>query len=134
MKNIFSWLKKHIYVLMIFIGVLFIVLSLKTQTVLITDTESEQYTIELQYSVFGYCVSAVPMTTQAQPIAADYIFLLDGVDESVTKTASWIYEKTGDGVSVYVSGYPRNNTKLLEHIQRLLAEQNIEAIKLDPQS
>ena len=134
MKKIISWIKEHIYVLMVFAGMLFIILSLKTQTILITDTKSEQYTIELQYSVFGYCVSAVPMTKEAQPIAADHMFLLGSIDNTVGKAASWIHEKTGDGVSVFINGYPQNKDKLFSRICDILQAQGIETAELSARS
>ena len=133
-KTFFSWVRDHAHVLMVFAGIILIIMSLKTQTVLITDSKSEQYTVELQYSVFGYCVSAVPMTEQAQPIAADHMFLMGSIDSTVQKAASWIYEKTGEGVSVYVSGYPRNNDKLTEHIFELLEQQSIPAKEINTES
>lgn len=126
-----DWIIKHVHLLLVIGGILLIVLSLKTQTILITDMKSEEYTIELQYSVFGYCVSAIPMTESAQPIAADHMFLLDGIDESVEKAASWIAEKTEGGVEIYVHGYPRNSKRLLTHLIEELEACNIKAIELE---
>ena len=125
-----DWILHHFHVLLVIGGVLLIVLSMKTQTVLITDAENQEYTIQLQYSVFGYCVTAAPMTDPAQPIAADYMFLLDSTDESVTKAAGWIAEKTGGGVEVYVSGYPRNSDKLTAPLVDMLEQQGIQAKKM----
>lgn len=126
-----DWILHHFHLLLVIGGVLLIVLSMKTQTVLITDAENQEYTIQLQYSVFGYCVTAAPMTKSAQPIAADYMFLLDSTDESVTKAAEWIAQKTGGGVEVYVNGYPRNSDKLTAHLVGMLEEQGIQAKKME---
>lgn len=129
-KTFISWIKDHLYVIMVWLGVILIVLTLKTQTIILTDVDDQQYTVELQYSVFGYCVSAVPMTDDAQAIAADHMFLFGGTDNTVLKAASWISEKTDSDISVYVSGYPRNTDKLTAHIVQLLSEAGITAQEL----
>lgn len=129
--KLWQWIKEHTYMLLVFAGVILILCTLKTQTILITDAKNQEYTVELQYSMFGYCVSAVPMNEAAQPIAADHMFLLDSMDEGVGKAAGWIAEKTGGGVELYVSGYPRNNEKLLSHLIKALKQHGIDAVKLE---
>lgn len=125
------WVKKNGSKLLILFGAIFILLSLKTQTVLLTD-ETKTYTVELQYSVLGYCVSAIPMTKEAQPISADNIFFLGGMDQTVEKAAVWI-DKTTDGkqVWIYASGYPKNNDKLIVHFCDMLKAKGISATKLE---
>ncbi len=130
-RKLWQWVLNHTQILLIILGAALILCTLKTQTILITDAKSQQYTVELQYSLFGYCVSAIPMNEAAQPIAADHMFLLDGIDESVDKAAGWIAEKTDGGVEIYVSGYPRNNDKLLSHLIDHLKQQDIDAVKLE---
>ena len=126
-----EWVRDHIQLLLVLGGIILIVFSVKTQTILITDAKNQEYTMQFQYSVFGYCISAIPMTESAQPIAADYMFLTDGFDESVGKAASWIHEKTGSDVEVYVNGYPHNSDKLTEHLIEMLQEQGIGAVKME---
>lgn len=126
-QRLVDWVREHAILFLIIGGVLLMVLTLKTQSVLITDTKNQQYTVELQYSVFGYCVSANPMTDEAKPVAAECMFLLGGIDDTVQKAASWVSRTTQGGVEIYVSGYPRGKEKLTEHLCEMLAEQGITA-------
>ncbi|MBQ6947288.1 MAG: hypothetical protein IJN42_04495 [Clostridia bacterium] len=126
-----DWILKHSHILLVFGGILLIVCSMKTQTILLTDMKDEKYTVELQYSIFGYCVSAMPMTDEAQSIATEYMYLLDGIDESVEKTARWIAEKSDGGVEVYVHGYPRNSDRLTQRLIDKIKALGIEAVELE---
>ena len=126
-KNFIEWIRDHSILFLIIAGALLMVLTLKTQSVLVTDAKNQQYTVELNYSVFGYCVSANPMTDEAKPVAAEYMFLMGGIDSTVSKAATWISETTDGGVEVYVNGYPRGKTALTEHLCEILREQGIEA-------
>ncbi len=122
-----SWWKKHFSVLLITAGILLIVFSVKTQTVLLTD-QKQECTVQLEYTMFGYCISANPMTDTARDIATEHIFFLGGMDATVRKAAAWINEHTGEqGVKVYTSGYPRGNAKLNRHICDMLAAEGITA-------
>ena len=126
-----TWCRKHIYLFIVIGGVLLLVLTLKTQTVLVTDT-SRECTVQLEYSVFGYCVSAVPMTDNAHKIATEYTFFLGGMDDTVEKTALWINEQTGkNGVELYVSGYPRSASKLIERYKERLAKLGVKAERFE---
>ncbi len=129
--KVIDWIKGHVPLLLVLGGIILLLCTLKTQTVLLTDAKTEQYSIELRYSVFGYCVSAMPMTSEAQPIAADHMFLLDGIDESVEKVATWIAEKGDSGVKIYTNGYPRKNDDLIAHLIEMLAARGIDAEKLE---
>ncbi len=126
-RGLIDWVREHAILFLIIGGVLLMVMTLKTQSILVTDTEKQQYTIELNYSVFGYCVSANPMTDEAKPVAAEYMFFLGGIDDTVEKAATWISETTDSGVEVYVSGYPRGKTALTEHLCKMLGDAGIEA-------
>ena len=126
-KTVLEWIREHSILLLIIAGALLMVLTLKTQSVLVTDTKEQKYTIELNYSVFGYCVSANPMTDEAKPIAAEYIFVLGGIDNTVSKAAEWIHKNTDSGVEIYVNGYPRGKTALTEHLCEVLEQQGIDA-------
>lgn len=130
-NSFLMWIKNHIHLLLVFGGILLILVSMKTQTIMITDTAKQEYTVQLQYSVFGYCVSAIPMNKETQPIAAEYMFLLDGIDESVVKSATWISEKSESGVEIFINGYPRNKDRLLAHLIQVLDKQGIEAVKME---
>lgn len=130
-KTFLSWVKDHLYAIMVVVGVILIALTLKTQTIILTDAGSRQYTVELQYSLFGYCVSAVPMTDEAQAIAADHMFLFGGADATVLKAANWISEKTDGDILVYASGYPRNTDQLTAHVVEILSDAGITAQQLD---
>ncbi len=131
MTKVINWIREHSIVLLISAGVLLLVLTLKTQSVLLTDSKNQEYTLELQYSVFGYCVSAHPMTDAAKPVAAEYIFIMGGIDETVQKAASWIAKETDGGVEIYVHGYPRSNEKLTGHLCQMLQEKGISAKELE---
>lgn len=124
-QRLVDWVREHAILFLIIGGVLLMVLTLKTQSVLITDTKNQQYTVELQYSVFGYCVSANPMTDEAKPVAAEYMFLLGNIDNTVGKAASWISDTTQGGVEIYVSGYPCGKETLTRHLCEMLTEQGI---------
>lgn len=126
-KDTAMWFRKHAYILLIAAGVLLIVLTLKTQTILITDS-TEKYTVQMEYSVFGYCVSAVPMTENARSISADHVFVLGSTDGTVQTAARWVVQASGsDGVKIYTSGYPKNNKKLNAHLCDLLNSVGIQA-------
>ena len=130
-KTAFSWWKKNFSMILIIGGILLIVLSVKTQTVLLTD-EKQECTVQLEYTVFGYCISATPMTDSAKDIATEHIFFLGGMDGTVRTAAAWINEHTGgQGVKVYTSGYPRGNTKLNRHICDMLAADGIKAQRFE---
>lgn len=126
-KTLMGWLRDHSILLLIIAGALLMVMTLKTQSVLITDAKEQKYTVELNYSIFGYCVSANPMNDEAKPIAAEYVFVAGGIDSTVSKAAKWISETTDGGVEIFVNGYPRGKEALTEHLCEVLAEQGIEA-------
>ena len=128
--KVINWFRQHSVLLLITAGVLLLVMTLKTQSVLLTDSKTQEYTVELQYSVFGYCVSVHPMTDAAKPVAAEHIYILGNIDSTVQKAATWIADKTDGGVEVYVNGYPRNKDNLTEHLCQMLKEKGVEARKL----
>ncbi len=128
--KVINWFRQHSILLLITAGVLLLVMTLKTQSVLLTDSKNQEYTVELQYSVFGYCVSVHPMTDAAKPVAAEHIYILGGIDTTVQKAATWIADKTDGGVEIYVNGYPRNKESLTEHLCQMLKEKGMEARKL----
>ena len=129
--KVISWIREHGILFLIIAGILLLVMTLKTQTVLLTDEKNQEYTVELQYSVFGYCVSAHPMTDAAKPVAAEYIFVLGGIDDTVQKAASWIAKESGGGVEVFVTGYPKGKESLTEHLCQVLNDNGISAKELE---
>lgn len=130
MIKVMNWIREHSVPLLITAGIILLVLTLKTQTVLLTDSTNREYTVELQYSLFGYCVSVHPMTEESKPVAAEHMYVLSGIDETVHKAAQWISQKTEGGVEVYVSGYPRGKDALTEHLCQMLQDMGISAKEL----
>lgn len=128
--KVMNWIREHSVVLLITAGIILLVLTLKTQTVLLTDSTNREYTVEMQYSLFGYCVSVHPMTEESKPLAAEHMYLLGGIDETVQKAAEWLAQKTDGGVEVYVSGYPRGKDALTEHLCQMLENSGIAAKEL----
>ncbi len=125
-----DWIKRHSVLLLVTLGVILIVLTQKTQTVILTDTATKTNTVQLKYSVFGYCVSVYP-EKETQAIAADHVFVLGGMDDTTLKAARWIADKTDSGIAVKVSGYPKNNETLTDHLCQLLADNGITAAELE---
>lgn len=126
-----AWIKRNSGMLLVFCGIIIIIFSVKTQTLLLTD-ETQTYTVELQYSLVGRCISALPMKKEAQPIVAEHTFFLGAMDDTAQKAAASVYKLSGNKkVLVYTSGYPHNNDKLVSHFCELFAANGITAEKLE---
>lgn len=111
--------KKLLTPLLIVVGILLLLLTLKTQSVILSDGDSIK--VRLDYSVLGLCMRLAPMTDEAHAIASADVFIMDSIENTTEKAAKYMVAKNpGATIEMHISGFPRDNEKLAEKmIQRL---------------
>lgn len=127
MKSIKEFLEKRRMVIIVLLGILLISLTLKTQAVIITY--GGDYSVRLEYTLYGYCIRASAGLKAAEPAISGEIYIGNSIDASVLKAVKQMEKLGGNGleVGVFTSGYPRNNQKLETSIIEMLKENGFSA-------
>ena len=104
------------------IGALLISMTLKTQTVVLTY--GDDYSLRMEYTLYGYCVRASAAMKKAEPAVSGTLYFGNSIDTSVLKAVEQL-EKLAEekcDVGIFVSGYTRDNEKLEQHLKTVLEE------------
>ncbi len=122
--------KKILMPILIVVGILLLVMTLKTQSVILSDGELVK--VRMDYSVMGLCMRLIPMTDEAQAIASADVFIMDSIENTTEKAAKFMIENNKDAtLELYVSGFPRNNDVLTDTLIERLAKMGITAKKIE---
>ena len=110
------------YLLAGILGVLLLSMTLKTQAVIITY--GDDYSLRMEYTLYGYCIRASAAKKATEPAVSGEIYIGGSIDSTVQKAVAQM-EKLSDEkleVGIMASGYPRNNDKLEQHLKTVLEE------------
>lgn len=119
---------------LLFIGILcalLISMTIKTQVVIVTY--GDDYTLKLEYTVYGYCVRASAARKATEPAVYNEMYFGNSIDNSVLKAVKQmeILADEKQNVGIQAMGVPKNTDKLEEHLISLLTEKGYSAGPID---
>lgn len=118
-------------ILIVVLGILLISCTLKTQAVVVSY--GDDYSVRLEYTIYGYCIRASAGLKAAEPAISGEVYIGNSINTSVLKAVKQMQTLGGEGLEagVFSSGYPRNNGKLEASIVEMLKENGINAKVLE---
>lgn len=107
------------------IGILAAVLlsmTLKTQVVILTY--GDDYSVRMEYTLYGYCIRASAALKAAEPAIYSETYIGNSIDKSVLKVAGQMEKLTSEKLEfrVLAMGYPKNTDKLEAHLKELIEQ------------
>lgn len=122
MKKLTEFFEKSRMVIFVLLGVVLISMTMKTQVIVLSY--GEEYSLRLEYTLYGYCIRASAGLKATEPAISNEVYIGNSINQSVLKAVRQLELLGGEGntVGVFVSGYPRNTEKLEQQIVALLTE------------
>ena len=124
MNKVFEFLNNKKYIIMGILGALLISMTLKTQVVVVTY--GDEYSLRMEYTLYGYCIRASAAKKAAEPAVYNATYIGNSIDLSIEKAVAELKKIPDDGkernVGIMVSGYPRSNAKLEQHLKEILED------------
>ncbi len=120
MNKFFDFLAEKKYVIMVFVAILLILLTLKTQVVVVTY--GEEYSMRMEYTMLGYCIRASAALKATEPAIQNAVYVGGSINSTILEAVEQM-KKLSDSeqtVGILSSGYPRNNDKLEISIKEYL--------------
>lgn len=131
MNKVWNFLAEKKYIIMAVVCVALFSLTMKTQVIILKY--GDDYAMRMEYSLYGYCVRASASLKATEPAVQNAVYFWGGIDDTVTKAVEQM-EILAEGkqtVGVMSSGYPRNNGKLEERVEKLLEQAGYDVEILD---
>ncbi len=112
MNRFLEFVDSKKYLLFGLLGALLISMTLKTQVVILTY--GDDYSMRMEYTLYGYCVRASAALKATEPAVQNEIYFGNSFETSVMKAVRQMENLNGekDTVGIMVTGYPRNTEKL----------------------
>ncbi len=122
MNRVFKFLADKKYYLIAIFAVLIILVTLKTQAVVVTY--GEKYSMRLEYTLFGSCIRASAALKETEPAVYNAVYIGGSIDGSVLKAVEQMEKLTDEKceVGIFASGYPRSNDKLENHLKEIIEQ------------
>ena len=123
MNKFFEFLSEKKYIIMVFICIILILLTLKTQVVVVKY--GDDYAMRMEYTMLGYCIRASASLKATEPAIQNAVYVGGSINETVLEAVEQM-KLLSDGektVGILSSGYPRNNDKIEASLKNYL-EQN----------
>ncbi len=122
MNKIRDFVNDKKYIIICIIGVVLISMTLKTQVIVLSY--GDKYSLRMEYTLYGYCIRVSAGLKETEPAVSGAMYIGNSIDTSVIKAVEQMEKLTDEKyeVGVFVSGYPRNNQKLEQHLKTLLEE------------
>lgn len=122
MSKVKEFVNNKKYIILCFIGVVLISMTLKTQVIVLTY--GENYSLRMEYTLYGYCIRVSAGLKETEPAVSGAMYVGNSIDTSVLKAVEQMEKLTDEKqeVGIFVSGYPRNNEKLEQHLKTILEE------------
>lgn len=122
MKKFFDFINERRYLVYIFMGIILFTMVFKSQVVILTY--GEEYTVRLEYTMYGYCIRAAADKKAAEPVVYNDFYIGSSISNSVKKAVTQLenLSDTDETVMIKAMGFPRNNEKLEAEIKHILEE------------
>lgn len=120
MKKILNFISDKKYFFMAALCVLLFSMTMKTQVVILKY--GDEYSMRMEYSLYGYCVRASAALKATEPAVQNVIYFGKGMKPTVAEAVNQM-ELLADSkqkVGIMTSGYPRNNKKLEKQLEKHL--------------
>ncbi len=129
MKKILTFISSKKYLIMGVLGAVLLALTLKTQVIIIKY--GNNYSMRMEYSVFGYCLRASAALKATEPAVQGAIYVGGSIDSTVQQAVKQmsLIDNTKQTVGIMSSGYPKNNDELEQHLKKIL-ENNGETVEI----
>ena len=103
-------------------GIILFTMVFKSQVVILTY--GEEYTVRLEYTMYGYCIRAAADKKAAEPVVYNDFYIGSSISNSVKKAVTQLenLSDTDETVMIKAMGFPRNNEKLEAEIKHILEE------------
>ena len=120
MKKIWEFISSKKYFIYAILGVILLSMTFKAQIIILSY--DDQYSLRMEYTVYGYCIRASAALKATEPAIKNEIYVCDSIDKSVLKAVAQLEELGGEGKTIKLmsTGFPKNNDKLEEHLIELL--------------
>ena len=122
MNKFWNFLSEKKYLIMVILCIVLMVLTLKTQVLVVKYGDS--YAMRIEYTMFGYCIRASASLKATEPAIQNEIYLGDTINSSVLKAVEQMKVLSGDmqNVGIMSSGFPRNNDKIEQSVKKYLED------------
>ena len=130
-KSFFSkigkFFAKNTVALCVIIGILLMSMTVRTHSIFVKYYE---YSVRIDFSIYGYSIRAVPQLDNSQDIVKETVLVGKSHKQAVIDASRTILKKYNNGwswIRVKVTGYSFNNTKLEEDLVKALHDEDIMA-------
>lgn len=120
MNKFWNFLSEKRYFIMVILCIILIVLTLKTQVLVVKY--GDDYAMRLEYTMFGYCIRASASLKATEPAIQNAVYLGDSINSSVLKAVEQmkLLSEEEQVVGIMSSGFPKNNDKLEQSVKQYL--------------
>ena len=112
MKKVWDFLADKKYFVYGLLGVILISMTFKSQIIIISY--ADDYSLRMEYTVYGYCIRASAALKATEPAIRDEVYVGDSIEKSILKAVDQLEKLGGEGKTVKImsTGFPRDNDKL----------------------
>lgn len=131
MNKVLNFISEKKYFFMAALCVLLFSMTMKTQVVVLKY--GDDYSMRMEYSLYGYCVRASAALKATEPAVQNVVYFGKGMKSTVAEAVNQMKLLAGEEkeVGLMTSGYPRNNSKLEKELQKYLNDKGYEVEILD---
>lgn len=122
MKKVWDFILGKKYLIYVVFGALLISMSFKSQIIILSY--GDEYSLRMEYTVYGYCIRASAALKAAEPAVYNEMYLGGSIKSTVLKAVEQLEKLGGEGTTVKIMsyGFPRNNEKLELQLIEFLKE------------
>ena len=120
MNKILCFISEKKYFFIAALCLLLFSMTMKTQVVILKY--SNDYSMRMEYSIYGYCVRASAALKATEPAVQNVVYFGKDMKSTVTEAVNQMKILAGEEneVGLMTSGYPRNNNKLEKELKKHL--------------
>ena len=106
----------------IILAILLLTMTFKSQIIILSY--GEDYSMRLEYTVYGYCIRASAALKATEPAVYNEVYIGNSFKSSILKAVEQMEKLDGDEQTVRIMshGFPKNNQKLELEIKQYLEE------------
>ncbi len=126
MNKFWNFLSEKRYFVMVVLCIVLIVLTLKTQVLVVKY--GDDYAMRMEYTMFGYCIRASASLKATEPAIQNEVYLGDSINSSILKAVEQmkLLSENEQVVGIMSSGFPKNNDKLEQSVKQYLESNDYE--------
>ncbi len=131
MNKFTNFLSEKKYLIMVFISILLILLTLKTQVVVVKY--GDDYAMRMEYTMLGYCIRASASLKATEPAVQNAMYIGGSINSTILKAVEQMemLSENEQTVGIISSGYPRNNEKIEKSLEEFLKSNGYKVEILD---